>query len=504
MLRLAKHLKILVITSEIGGFSKSGGLADAVGALSQQLVRMGHDLRVLTPAYACVNQQHIASTAAQSLKVPLDTGEILCRVLESSLEEVHQGHQLKVPIYLLEHEHYFFRKELYGELGEEYPDNAQRFGFLSKAALQLAQELNWIPDIFHAHDWHTALVPYFLMKKRQTDSQFQKSRSILTIHNAGYQGRYPGYLNSWLHIEDTHFHADCFEDHGGLNLLKGGMLSADRVNTVSPGYAEELKTHLGGHGLHPFYQRLEDDFTGILNGCDYHQWNPETDPHIPANYSSSDLSGKALCKQALLEQVKLPNQPQTPLIGMVSRLTGQKGFSFLIPALEEILKEDLQFVLLGDGEPGIAEALEKISKSGANNFSFQLGYDNRLAHLIEAGSDLYLMPSLYEPCGLNQIYSLRYGTLPIVRAVGGLKDTVEDYDQKTGKGTGFVFQEPSSEDLTRCVRRALKNFHGQPKSFSKMVSSAMKKRFQWEEAGKEYLKLYRRALSSEAANNPRT
>ena len=189
---------------------------------------------------------------------------------------------------------------------------------------------------------------------------------------------------------------------------------------------------------------------------------------------------------------------------MVSRLTGQKGFSFLIPALEEILKEDLQFVLLGDGEPGIAQALEKISKSGANNFSFQQGYDNRLAHLIEAGSDLYLMPSLYEPCGLNQIYSLRYGTLPIVRAVGGLKDTVEDYDQKTGKGTGFVFQEPSSEDLTRCVRRALKNFHGQPKSFSQMVSSAMKKRFQWEEAGKEYLKLYRRALSSEAANNPRT
>ena len=500
---MAEGLKILVITSELGGFSKSGGLADAVGALSQQLVRMGHDLRVITPAYASVEQRNQASTVVDSLGVPLDSGEIWCRVLESSLE-IEPGASLpKVPVYLVEHEHFFSRKDFYGENGQEYPDNAQRFGFLSKTALQLGLALDWIPDIFHAHDWHAALVPYFLQQIRKTDSRFRKSRSILTIHNAGYQGRYPGYLKSWLKIDDADFHPDCFEDFGGVNLLKGGMLSADQVNTVSPGYAEELKTPLGGHGLHPFYQRLGQDFSGILNGCDYGQWNPEIDPHLPANYSSSDRRGKVLCKTTLLEEAGLKYQPNIPLVGMVSRLTGQKGFSFLIPALQEILEMDLQLVLLGDGEPGIADALKKIRKSGAGKFYFKQGYDNRLAHLIEAGCDFYLMPSLYEPCGLNQIYSLRYGTLPIVRKVGGLKDTVEDYRNAKAHGNGFMFQEPTEEALIQVMRKALQTFQSHPKIFKKMISDAMNQRFLWENSAKSYQKLYHKALSSQALERPR-
>ena len=492
---MPERLSIIFAASEVEGFSKSGGLADVARALPLHLKSMGHDVRIVTPLYRLIPENHKTETIIPALGVPLGSEESWCAVRQLEMEGVVDGKMISVPVYFIEHDHYFFRSGYYDDGLHEYPDNAARFGFFSKAVLQLCRALEWFPEIFHANDWHTALLPFYLRQSQQETDEFKQSGSVLTIHNAGYQGNAPGTFRNSLEIPLDYFVAELFEDHNQLNLLKGGIYFADQVNTVSPGYAEELRTQLGSHGLHEIYTRKGENFSGILNGCDYDEWNPETDPHLPAFFSATDLKGKKQCKKKLQEIVSLPELPDVPVIGMVSRLTWQKGFEYLLPALPQILSLEVQVIVLGSGEPLIANAFDKLQQKFPTKLGWYNGYNNELAHLIEAGSDMFLMPSLYEPCGLNQMYSLRYGTLPIVRRVGGLKDSVIQFDEKLETGNGFIFDDPDSDSLSEEVELAVSVFYNNPRQFKKMMDNAMKQRFAWKTAAEEYVALYRKALN---------
>jgi starch synthase len=491
---LSKALRIIFAASEVEGFSKSGGLADVARALPLHLKSLGHDVRIVTPFYRLIPAKHKTSTVIPSMGVPMGNEEIWCAVRHKDLEGTVAGKTVSVPVYFIEHKHHFFRHGYYDDGLHAYPDNASRFGFFSKAVLQICRALDWIPDIFHSNDWHTALVPFYLKQAQLENADFLKSSSVLTIHNAGYQGVAPGIFRHSLGIPLENFVPEMFEDHGDINLLKGGTNFADQVNTVSPGYAKEMNTPLGSHGLYDTYLRKGENFSGILNGCDYDEWNPETDPHLPVNFSSGDLTGKKLCKQELQRLFGFPESTSVPLIGMVSRLTTQKGFEYLMPAMPEILGMDAQVVVLGSGELWIANAFDELQQKFTKKLGWYNGYNNDLAHLIEAGSDMFLMPSLYEPCGLNQMYSLRYGTLPIVRKVGGLRDTVMQYDESTGRGSGFIFDDPTSEAVSNTVGWAIKTFNERPQHFQQMVEIAMEQRFTWKNAAEKYVTLYRKNL----------
>ncbi len=492
---MSEALSIIFASSEVDGFSKSGGLADVARALPLHLKSLGHDVRIVTPFYRLIPEKHKTSTIIPSLGVPMGSEEIWCTVRHKDLEGNVDGKTISVPVYFIEHKHHFFRHGYYGDGSQAYPDNASRFGFFSKAVLQICRSLDWEPDIFHSNDWHTALIPFYLKQAQLETNDFKNSRSVLTIHNAGYQGGAPGTFRHSLGIPLENFVLEMFEDHGHLNLLKGGINFADQVNTVSPGYAEEMRTPLGSHGLHETYLRKGKNFSGILNGCDYDEWNPETDPYLPANFSAKNLAGKKQCKQELQRLFGLPESASIPLIGMVSRLTMQKGFDYLMPAMLEILRIDLQVVVLGSGETWIANAFDKLQQEFPTKLGWYNGYNNDLAHMIEAGSDMFLMPSLYEPCGLNQIYSLRYGTLPIVRRVGGLKDTVMQYEESEGKGSGFILNDPTPEAVSNTVGWAVQTYYERPAHFCKMVAFAMKQRFTWKTAAEKYVALYRKNLS---------
>jgi len=491
---LTEQLRIIFAASEVEGFSKSGGLADVARALPLHLKWLGHDVRIVTPFYRSIPENHKTKTVIPLLGVPLGSEESWCAIRYQEMEGTVEGKTIRVPVYFVEHEHYFFRRGYYDDGLHEYPDNATRFGFFSKVVLQLSRTLKWTPDVFHSNDWHTALVPFYLREAQQETADFKKCGSVLTIHNAAYQGNAPATFRNSLGISPENFVEELFEDHGQLNLLKGGIHFADQVNTVSPGYAEELKTPLGSHGLHEVYRRKGQDFSGILNGCDYDDWNPESDSHLPARFSAADLTGKKKCKNELQKIFDLPELPEVPIIGMVSRLTRQKGFVYLLPALPKILRLKVQLVVLGSGELWIANSFDQLKQEFSNKLGWQNGYDNNLAHLIEAGSDLFLMPSLYEPCGLNQMYSLCYGTLPIVRSVGGLKDTVIQNGQNQEEGNGFIFDEPDSDAVSDAVGLAVSIFYNHPQNFRKMIDRAMKQRFTWKTATEKYVTLYRKTL----------
>ncbi|MBC8257662.1 MAG: glycogen synthase [SAR324 cluster bacterium] len=491
---MSEVLRIIFASAEVDGFSKSGGLADVARALPLHLKQLGHDVRIVTPFYRSIPESHQTETIIHELGVPLGNEEIWCAVRQTELTGSVDGKAVSLPVYLIEHEHYFFRRGYYDDGLHEYPDNASRFAFFSKSVLQLCLALEWIPDIFHANDWHTALLPFYLRQSQQALAEFTKSRSVLTIHNAGYQGNAPVIFRNSLEIAPEYFVAELFEDHGQLNLLKGGIHFADQVNTVSSGYAEEMRTPLGSHGLHQTYLNKGRNFCGILNGCDYDDWNPETDSHLPATYSAADLNGKKACKLELQKIFGLPELTDVPVIGMVSRLTGQKGFDYLLPAMQKILALKLQLVILGSGELWIANSFDELKQEYPQNLGWKNGYDNELAHLIEAGSDMFLMPSLYEPCGLNQMYSLCYGTLPIVRRVGGLKDTVIQFDEAQGPGNGFIFDEPDSSAVFMVVDLAVRTYYQQPQHFGKMINSAMQQRFTWKSAAEKYVDLYYKTL----------
>jgi starch synthase len=474
------RLKILFVVSECVPFAKTGGLADVAGALPTALAARGHDVRVVLPRYR-VTRRHPAERLPMGLGVPVGHGTAWGAVWRASLG---RG---AVPVYLLEHNELFDRDGIYNDAGGDYGDNLARFTFLSRGALELCKALDFAPDVIHVHDWPTSLVPLYL-DTTERGSLLGRAASVLTIHNLAYQGWFGKSELPQTGLDWNVFHARSIEAYDRLNLLKGGIYHATMVSTVSQRYAREIQTPGGGEALDGVFRDRGGDVIGILNGIDEDAWNPATDQHIVAHFSANDLRGKAACKAALQDELGLPRRPDVPLFALISRLVHQKGIDIFAGALPTLLDHDVQVIVLGSGEPW-AERLFGTLSAATDRFRAYLGMNESLAHRIEAGADLFVMPSRYEPCGLNQMYSQRYGTLPVVRAVGGLDDTVENYV------TGFKFEELSSTALSSTLIWALQTYYDQPEHFRTMQMRAMRKPLGWDHASRQYEALYRMAVS---------
>ena len=479
-------MNILFLASEVEGFVKTGGLADVAKALPLALKRRGHDVRIVMPFYSQIPGRD-AETHVTGLTLITRQGhtDIPYQVREMALEDV--------PVMLVDFPNYFDRNNLYAENNNSYADNGERFAFFSAASLQISEAIGFNPDIVHCNDWHTALVP-MLLKTRYAESEFfSHTRSVLTIHNGAFQGVVErNQLWAVPEITDT-YNESILQGHAYINFLKCGVAYADKINAVSPSYANELTTYLGGHGMAKNFQERTGDLCGIINGCDYADWDPANDPLIPVNYSADNLSGKELCKHALQKRAGLPVCSR-PVFGMVCRLTEQKGLHLLLPILDKFLVHQVQVVIVGTGDPSLAERLTEVAERFPERFAYLNTHDNALAHLLEAGSDFFLMPSLFEPCGLNQMYSLAYGTLPIVRAVGGLRDTVKDYDIYPSEATGFAFMEPECMSLLASLRRALLFYLQEHDEMLRVQQNAMHSRYNWSKSVVEYEQMYQKAL----------
>jgi starch synthase len=461
-------MKILFVASEGLPFSKTGGLADVVEALPKALVALGHEVVVLLPRY---RNTKAGGVAAPGLTIPM--GDTL------RFPAILNGGVLRgVRYYFVEDPEYFDREQLYGVSGKDYPDNAERFAEFSRAAIEFCKHV-WMPDVIHCHDWQSALVPVLLRTQYEKDATVEGLAVIFTIHNMGYHGTFPRETMKKIGLPENLFKIEAMEFYGRVNFLKGGLVFSDYLTTVSRKYAQEIQTPEYGHGLDGVMRRRADYLTGILNGVDYAAWNPEKDKLIAAKYSIKDMSGKLTCKKNLLEVFHLP--PETmdkPLIGIVSRFADQKGFDLIAKVAPDLLAEDLAIVVLGAGEAKYEKMLHDLAKKYPEKLSVKVAYDNAIAHKIEAGADIFLMPSRYEPCGLNQIYSLKYGTVPVVRATGGLDDTIEAFDPETGSGTGFKFDE------------ALAVFRNEPETWRRIQTNGMAKDFSWQTSAIEYAQLY--------------
>ncbi|PIB17508.1 glycogen synthase GlgA [Vibrio rotiferianus] len=481
------NLSVLFVASEVEGLIKSGGLADVAKALPEALQNLQQDVRISIPAYTGIEQLSEAETVLETelTSWPNTAYRVLKLMLGDNL------------VYLIDCPPYFNRPSMYAENNQAYSDNGERFAFFSAACLDMLPKLGFQPDIVHANDWHTGLVPFLLKHRYGDDAFFANTRSVISIHNAVFKGVF-----SYDDVQCLpEFHSrnvpDAAVSATHITMLKAGVMNADKINAVSPTYAEELKTELGSHGMAWEFQQRADDLVGILNGCDYSAWNPETDPSLPLNYKANRQSmvrGKNACKKALQEKLGL-GASDCAMFGMVCRLTQQKGVHYLLPVLADFLKHDVQVVVVGTGDPILAAQLKEVAAQFANKFVFVEAYDNELAHLVEAGSDFFLMPSEFEPCGLNQIYSMAYGTLPIVRGVGGLKDSVNDYDVDIEEATGFVFYEPTPQALLLTMLRALLLYAQSPNEVKRVQLHAMQRDFCWHKAAEEYLLLYRSALN---------
>ncbi len=399
-----------------------------------------------------------------------------------------------VEIHFVEHEAYFNRSGVYGNGGGDYEDNLQRFSFLCQEAIKTAQAKNFKPDLIHAHDWQTALLPAYLKTILRNDPFFQNTKSVLTIHNLAYQGQFPHRLYPETGMGEEWFSVDGFEFHGRANLLKAGILFADGVNTVSPTYAREIQTDEFGFGLDGVVRRRQNVLRGFLNGIDVEMWNPKTDRHIPKNYSAEDLTGKTECKSALQKACGLEQNAETPVLAIVSRLAEQKGFEIFSEIADKILSENVQLVLLGEGDSVYHTLFQNIRARHVRKVFIQIGFDAEAAHRIYSGADLFLMPSFFEPCGLGQMISLRYGTIPVVRKTGGLADTVVDVDQNPIAGNGFVFEKRSPENFYEAIRRALTQF-GQKEKWKALQQRGMCQDFSWDKSAVEYKKYYEEILS---------
>lgn len=482
-------MKIAFIASECAPFAKTGGLGDVVGALPKALARRGHDVRIVLPLYSSINREKFGLEPAGMACVHMGQGEENWIGIQTALLEN------EVPVWFVEFDRFFGRPGIYDTPAGEYKDNAFRYALLPKAALQIFKDTNWIPDVVHLHDWSSALGALYLKTWERILSPLSNTASVITIHNIGYQGVYPNSALPYIGVGGDHYHPDSLEDHGRLNLLKGGIAYADAITTVSPTHAHEILEPAGGMGLAPYLNNRRGDVSGILNGVDYEHWNPATDPLIPANYDRDDMGGKLICKAVLQEKFGLDFKPKTPILGIVSRFASQKGFGLLQEALPDVLENmDVQIAVLGTGEKEVEDFFHRLSARYAGRVGSYIGFSNELSHLVEAGSDFFLMPSLYEPCGLNQSYSMRYGTLPIVRATGGLDDTVHNYDEATGAGTGFKFWDATASALYYCIGWAVATWYDRPEHIKALQQHAMAQEFLWSDAARQYEIVYEHAI----------
>jgi starch synthase len=475
-------LRVLICASEVVPFAKTGGLADVAGALPKALAALGHDTRVALPKYSTVDLGQEKPRKVGSVTVPLG-GEV-CEI-GIEISQKAPG----VTAYLVDSPQHFARKPLYGE-----PDDGHRFAVYCRAVLEFLRKSDWRPQVIHANDWQTGLIPVYLKRTYAGDQALGPIATLYTVHNLAYQGLFPLQVLDDIGLDASLFRPEAMEFYGQVNFLKGGLVFADLLSTVSPSYAKEILTEEYGEGLEGVLQKRSADLYGVLNGLDVDEWNPATDEFIAARYDATDPAPKAADKQALQQRLALPQRAEVPVLGIVSRLAGQKGFDLLAEVLPDLLQLDLQFVILGTGEAHYHELLSDFAKRYPQKLGLKLGFDNPLAHLIYAGSDLFLMPSQYEPCGLGQMISLRYGTIPVVRHVGGLADTVVDLNADPERGNGFSFAGKSGAGLMGAVVRALMTMQDHA-TWDRLVRKAMACDFSWARSAEAYVGLYQRAIA---------
>jgi starch synthase len=482
-------MHIVFAASECVPFAKTGGLADVVGALPPELVKLGHQVTVYIPLYRSVRPflPEQLTYAVRSITIPFEDYNRFAGIVDG-------GRREGVQFYFVECAELFDREGFYGSKdGGDYPNNWERFGLFCRAVLEAAKQLG-VPDIFHVHDWQASVLPIYLRTSYYFDPVLRNSAVVLTIHNAGYQGWFPPQTTERLLLPWEIFTFDRVEQNDTFNFLKGGLFYSDYLTTVSPTYAREIQTAEFGEGMQDLLARRHWDLRGILNGVDYGQWNPAHDPKLAAHYSAKDLAGKVECRRDLLHAFGLDNVADgTPVIGIVSRFATQKGFDFVAQIADQMTERDLVVVALGSGEPFYENFFRGWAQRRPQQVAVQVRYDDALAHKVEAGSDIFLMPSRYEPSGLNQMYSLKYGTVPVVRSTGGLEDTIQEWNAETGDGTGFKFYGYNPQDLLAAIDRALGAFQDKA-GWQTLMRNGMAKDYSWEHPAKEYVEVYEEVL----------
>lgn len=478
-----KKKKVLFVASEGVPFAKTGGLADVVGALPQALESLEVEVKVLMPLYNQVRKCQVAIThVADHLKVPLNNQRFEYYSLYSSVQNY--------PFYFVEENDLFGREYLYGTPQGDYHDNLERFAFFCGAVPSFCRAIDFAPDVIHCHDWQSALVPVFLRNRWAGDKILAKAKTVLTIHNLAYQGSFPKEKYPLLGLDWSLFTINGLECYDRINLLKGGIVFADAITTVSHRYSQEIQTQEYGCGLEGVLRNRAKDLSGILNGVDYNEWSPECDKLIPAKFSVDDLAGKAKNKAALMEAFELSgNLADAPILAVISRLADQKGFDLLAQILPYLMKKDLSLVILGTGEEKYHQWLTAEAPKYKGKLGAKIAFDNKLAHLMEAGADMFLMPSRYEPCGLNQIYSMKYGTIPVVRSTGGLADTVQPVGGMNLPGTGFVFIDYTPEAFLKAISEALEAYNDK-ELWPRIMRRAMAQDFSWKRSAEAYVALY--------------
>jgi starch synthase len=451
-------MKIVFVTSEITPFSKTGGLADISGSLPVALEKQGVEVLVITPKYRS------------------------CKHTDAAIGK-------NVNVHFIERNEYFDRDNLYGDTEGDYKDNLERFAYFSRGVLEYLKRIGFHADVIHGNDWQSSLIPVYLKAWYQEEPFFKNTKTVLTIHNIAYQGIFDGGEYHKIGIGKEFFNIECLEYYGKINLLKGGIVFSDLINTVSPTHAHEIQTPVFGYGLDGVLRRYQNKLHGILNGIDYAVWNPATDPHIKKNYTRDTIADKYVNKEDLQKRCGLAVARRIPLLGIVSRLADQKGITILVEALEEVLAEQVQFILLGTGDAPYHQMLKRVQERHKQQASINLRFDAVLAQKIYAGSDMFLMPSRYEPCGLGQMISLRYGTIPIVRKTGGLVDTIEEFDPQKLAGNGFMFNRYNKDEFLDAAKRALATYQDTER-WHHLMKHAMEHDFSWEHSAGEYVKLY--------------
>ena len=487
-------MNILFAVSEAAPFAKTGGLADVAGALPTALAESGDKVYLFLPLYREIREKYPELESAGEISIPIGDERLQGNIF--SLKPGLKGQPQNLNIFFIAQDKLFDRPTLYGPAGAEYPDNAIRFIFFCRAILEAVRVLDLDIDIFHAHDWQTALIPVYL-KTLYRNRPGYRGGSLFTIHNLGYQGLQEKELLPLTGLGWEEFTFERLEFYDRLNLLKGGLVYADKLNTVSRAYSREILTPEFGCGLETVLKERRQDLYGILNGVDYREWDPSCDPFIENHFRPGRMAGKKACREKLARAFGLEAHTSLPLIGMVSRLVEQKGFDLILPLLAEVEKLPASFVFLGTGDPEIESELKKLARKFPQQIAFTDAHDNRLAHLLEAGADLFLMPSRYEPCGLNQMYSLRYGTIPLVRATGGLDDSITPFAAEDCRGNGFKFKHYDTADLKETLLQAIAVYH-RPRLWYRLRANAMRCDFSWAKSAAEYRKLYQLILQEKS------
>lgn len=482
---MSGKLKILFVSSEVAPFAKTGGLADVAGSLPPALKEQGLDVRIVMPRYKIVDEP---MRTLLDFAIPI-SGRKETVIIREHCEGIESGGQ-RVPVYFVDNYHLFDRKELYN-----YPDEAARFAFFCRAVLEMLPRLDFQPDVIHCHDWQTGPIPALIKEKYTNDPFYRNIATVFTIHNLQYQGNFPPDCLKFLELNEALYSPEKLEFYGDVSFLKAGLIYADLINTVSKSYAKEITTPEYGEGMEGILSMRLDDLFGILNGLDYTIFDPSRDPLIESHYNSQDTSFKTHNKSALQLAMNLPVK-DVPLLGVVSRLASQKGLDLLAQVLDKVLAQNTQVVILGTGVKYYENLFKETAAKYPDKFAAFIGFNAGLAQKIYAGCDMFLMPSKFEPCGLGQLISLRYGTIPIVRSTGGLADTITDYDLETGQGNGFVFRKPEADEFWEAINRALQVYH-QHKKWAGLVKNSMNCDFSWTRSAIEYIDLYNSAIQKQ-------